>query len=89
MNSNQPFIQDEKSTDISYNNQFKRARNSVLIKDLEKRPFSEDFVKAKYKKIAKIQGLAKLGLNQNNDLKRAIIINEILSKPRAMKKNIR
>ena len=27
--------------------------------------------------------------NENNDLKRAIIINEILSKPRAMKKNIR
>ena len=89
MNSNQPFIQDEKSTDISYNNQFIRERNPVLIKDLEKRPSSKDFVKAKYNKVVKIQGLAKLGLNENNDLKRAIIINEILSKPRAMKKNIR
>ena len=89
MNSNQPFIQDEKSTDISYNNQFIRERNPVLIKDLEKRPSSEDFVKAKYNKVVKIQGLAKLGLNENNDLKRAIIINEIFSKPRAMKKNIR
>ena len=89
MNSNQPFTQDEKSTDISYNNQFIRERNPVLIKDLEKRPSSEDFVKAKYNKVVKIQGLAKLGLNENNDLKRAIIINEILSKPRAMKKNIR
>ena len=89
MNSNQPFIQDEKSTDISYNNQFIRERNPVLIKDLEKRRSSEDFVKAKYNKVVKIQGLAKLGINENNDLKRAIIINEILSKPRAMKKNIR
>ena len=89
MNSNQPFTQDEKSTDISYNNQSIRERNPVLIKDLEKRPSSEDFVKAKYNKVVKIQGLAKLGLNENNDLKRAIIINEILSKPRAMKKNIR
>ena len=89
MNSNQSSIQDEKSTDISYNNQFIRERNPVLIKDLEKRPSSEDFVKAKYNKVVKIQGLAKLGLNKNNDLKRAIIINEILSKPRAMKKNIR
>ena len=89
MNSNQPFIQDEKSTDISYNNQFIRERNPVLIKDLEKRPSSEDIVKAKYNEVVKIQGLAKLGLNENNDLKRAIIINEILSKPRAMKKNIR
>ena len=89
MNSNQPFTQDEKSTDISYNNQSIRERNPVLIKDLEKRPPSEDFVKAKYNKVVKIQGLAKLGLNENNDLKRAIIINEILSKPRAMKKNIR
>ena len=89
MNSYQPFIQNEKSTDISYNNQFIRERNPVLIKDLEKRPSSEDFVKAKYNKVVKIQGLAKLGLNENNDLKRAIIINEILSKPRAMKKNIR
>ena len=89
MNSYQPFIQNEKSTDISYNNQFIRERNPVLIKDLEKRPSSEDFVKAKYNKVVKIQGLPKLGLNENNDLKRAIIINEILSKPRAMKKNIR
>jgi len=89
MNSNQPFTQDEKSTDISYNNQSIRERNPVLIKDLEKRPSSEDFVKAKYNKVVKIQGLAKLGLNENNDLKQAIIINEILSKPRAMKKNIR
>ena len=89
MNSNQLFIQDEKSTDISYNNQFIRERNPVLIKDFEKRPSSKDFVKAKYNKVVKIQGLAKLGLNENNDLKRAIIINEILSKPRAMKKNIR
>ena len=89
MNSNQPFTQDEKSTDISYNNQSIRERNPVLIKDLEKRRFSEDFVKAKYNKVVKIQGLAKLGLNENKDLKRAIIINEILSKPRAMKKNIR
>ena len=89
MNSNQPFTQDEKSTDISYNNQSIRDRNPVLIKDLEKRPSSEDFVKAKYNKVVKIQGLAKLGINENNDLKRAIIINEILSKPRAMKKNIR
>ena len=89
MNSNQPFTQDEKSTDISYNNQSIRERNPVLIKDLEKGPSSEDFVKAKYNKVVKIQGLAKLGLNKNNDLKRAIIINEILSKPRAMKKNIR
>ena len=89
MNSNQPFIQDEKSTDISYNNQFTSVKNPVLIKDLEKRPSSEDFVKAKYNKVVKIQGLAKLGLNENNNLKRAIIINEILSKPRAMKKNIR
>ena len=89
MNSNQPFTQDEKSTDISYNNQFIRERNPVLIKDLEKRPSSEDIVKAKYNEVVKIQGLAKLGLNENNDLKRAIIINEILSKPRAMKKNIR
>ncbi len=89
MNSNQPFTQDEKSTDISYNNQSIRERNPVLIKDLEKRPSSEDFVKAKYNKVVKIQGLAKLGLNKNNDLKRAIIINEIFSKPRAMKKNIR
>lgn len=89
MNSNQPFTQDEKSTDISYNNQSIRERNPVLIKDLEKRPSSEDFVKAKYNEVVKIQGLAKLGLNENNDLKRAIIINEILSKPRAMKKNIR
>ena len=89
MNSNQPFIQDEKSTDISYNNQFIRERNPVLIKDLEKRPSSEDIVKAKYNEVVKIQGLAKLGLNENNNLKRAIIINEILSKPRAMKKNIR
>ena len=89
MNSNQPFIQDEKSTDISYDNQFKPARNPDLIKDLEKRPSSEDIVKAKYNEVVKIQGLAKLGLNENNDLKRAIIINEILSKPRAMKKNIR
>ena len=89
MNSNQPFIQDKKSTDISYDNQFIRERDPDLIKDLEKRPSSEDFVKAKYNKVVKIQGLAKLGLNENNDLKRAIIINEILSKPRAMKKNIR
>ena len=89
LNSNQPYIQDEKSTDISYNNQFIREKNPVLIKDLEKRPSSENFVKAKYNKVVKIQGLAKLGLNENNDLKRAIIINEILSKPRAMKKNIR
>ena len=89
MNSNQPFTQDEKFTDISYNNQFIRERNPVLIKDLEKRPSSEDFLKAKYNKVVKMQGLAKLGLNENNDLKRAIIINEILSKPRAMKKNIR
>ena len=50
---------------------------------------SKDFLKTKHNKIVKIQGLAKLGLNENNDLKRAIIINEILSKPRAMKKNIR
>ena len=89
MNSNQPFTQDEKSTDIIYNNQSIRERNPVLIKDLEKRPSSEDFVKAKYNKAVKIQGLAKLGLNESKDLKRAIIINEILSKPRAMKKNIR
>ena len=89
MNSNQPFIQDEKSTDISYDNQFTSSRNPVLIKDLEKRSSSEDLVKAKYNKVVKIQGLAKLGLNENNDLKRAIIINESLSKPRAMKKNIR
>ena len=89
MNSNQPFIQNEKSTDISYNNQFIRERDPDLIKDLEKRPSSEDIVKAKYNEVVKIQGLAKLGLNENNDLKRAIIINEILSKPRAMKKNIR
>ena len=89
MNSNQPFIQDEKSTDISYDNQFKSVKNPVLIKDLEKLPSAEDFVKAKYNKVVKIRGLAKLGLNENNDLKRAIIINEILSKPRAMKKNIR
>jgi len=89
MNSNQPFIQDEKSTDINYDNQFTSVKNPVLIKDLEKRPSSEDFLKTKYNKIVKIQGLAKLGLNENNDLKRAIIINEILSKPRAMKKNIR
>ena len=89
MNSNQPFIQDEKSTDISYDNHFTSVKNSVLIKDLEKRTSSEDFVKAKYNKVVKTQGLAKLGLNENNDLKRAIIINEILSKPRAMKKNIR
>jgi len=89
MNSNQPFIQDEKSTDINYDNQFTSVKNPVLIKDLEKRPSSEDFVKANYNKVDKLQGLAKLGLNENNDLKRAIIINEILSKPRAMKKNIR
>jgi len=89
MISNQPFVQDEKSTDISYDNQFKSVKNPVLIKDLEKRTSSEDFVKAKYNKVVKTQGLAKLGLNENNDLKRAIIINEILSKPRAMKKNIR
>ena len=89
MDSNQPFIQDEKSIDISYDNQFIRARKPVLIKDLEKPPSTEDFLKTKYNKIVKIQGLAKLGLNENNDLKRAIIINEILSKPRAMKKNIR
>ena len=89
MNSNQPFIQDEKSIDINYDNQFKRARNPVLIKDLEKSPSTEDFLKAKYNEVVKIQGLAKLGLNKNNDLKKAIIINEILSKPRAMKKNIR
>ena len=89
MNSNQPFIQDEKSTDISYNNKFIRERNPVLIKDLEKPLSTENFVKAKYNKVVKTQGLAKLGLNENNDLKRAIIINEILSKPRAMKKNIR
>ena len=89
MNSNQPFIQDEKSTDISYDNQFASARNPVFIKDLEKPPSIEDFVQAKHNKVVKIQGLAKLGLNENNDLKRAIIINEILSKPRAMKKNIR
>ena len=89
MNSNQPLILDEKSTDISYDNQFIRARNHDLIKDLEKPLSTEDFVKAKHNEIVKIQGLAKLGLNKNNDLKRAIIINEILSKPRAMKKNIR
>ena len=89
MNSNQPFIQDEKSTDISYDNQFTTARNPDLIKDLEKPPSTEDFVEANYNEAVKIQGLAKLGLNENNDLKRAIIINEILSKPRAMKKNIR
>ena len=89
MNSNQPFIQDEKSTDISYDNQFTSVKNTVLIKDIDKPPSSEDFVKAKYNEVVKIQGLAKLGLNENNDLKRAIIINEILSKPRAMKKNIR
>ena len=89
MNSNQPFIQDEKSTDISYDNQFTRARNPDLIKDLEKPPSTEDFAKAKYNEVVKIQGLAKLGLNENNDLKRAIIINEIFSKPRALKKNIR
>ena len=89
MNSNQPFIQDEKSTDISYDNQFTSVKNTVLIKDIDKPPSSEDFVKAKYNEVVKIQGLAKLGLNEKNDLKRAIIINEILSKPRAMKKNIR
>ena len=89
MNYNQPFIQDEKSTDISYDNQFTSVKNTVLIKDIDKPPSSEDFVKAKYNEVVKIQGLAKLGLNENNDLKRAIIINEILSKPRAMKKNIR
>ena len=89
MNSNQPFIQDEKSTDISYDNQFTSVKNTVLIKDIDKPPSSEDFVKAKYNEVVKIQGLAKLGLNENNDLKRASIINEILSKPRAMKKNIR
>ena len=89
MNSNQPFIQNEKSTDINYDNQFTSVKNPVLIKDLEKHPSSEDFLKTKYNKIVKIQGLAKLGLNENNDLKRAMIINEILSKPRAMKKNIR
>ena len=89
MNSNQPFIQDEKSTDISYNNQFTSVKNPFLIKDIDKPPSTEDFVKAKYNEVVKIQGLAKLGLNENNDLKRAIIINEILSKPRAMKKNIR
>ena len=89
MDSNQPFIQDEKSIDISYDNQFSRARKPVLIKDLEKPPSTKDFLKAKYNEVVKIQGLAKLGLNENNDLKKAIIINEILSKPRAMKKNIR
>ena len=89
MNSNQPFIQDEKSTDISYDNQFTSVKNTVLIKDIEKPLPTENFVKAEYNEVVKIQGLAKLGLNENNDLKRAIIINEILSKPRAMKKNIR
>ena len=89
MNSNQPFIQDEKPTDISYTNQFTRARNPDLIKDLEEPPPTEDFAKAKYNKLVKIQGLGKLGLNGNNNLKKAIIINEILSKPRAIKKNIR
>lgn len=89
MNSNQPFIQDEKSIDISYDNQFIRARKPVLIKDLEKPHSTKDFLKAKHNEAVKIKGLAKLGLNENNDLKKAIIINEILSKPRAMKKNIR
>ena len=56
MNSNQPFTQDEKSTDISYNNQFIRERNPVLIKDLEKRPSSEDIVKAKYNEVVKYNG---------------------------------
>mgnify|MGYP001170810335 CR=1 FL=1 len=55
MNSNQPFILDEKSNDISYDNQFTPARNPVLINDLEKPPSTEDFVKAKYNKIVKIQ----------------------------------
>tara|TARA_B100000900_G_scaffold282594_1_gene241928 strand:- start:122 stop:697 length:576 start_codon:yes stop_codon:yes gene_type:complete len=89
INFNQPFIQDKKSTDINDDNQFTPARNPVFIKDLDKPLSTEDFVKAKNNKAVKIQGLAKLGLNENNDLKRAIIINEILSKPRAMKKNIR
>ena len=89
MNSNQPFIQDEKSIDISYDNQFIRARKPVLIKDLEKPHSTKDFLKAKHNEAVKIKGLAKLGLNENNDLKKAIIINEILSQPRAMKKNIR
>lgn len=89
MNSNQPFIQDVKSTNISYDNQSTSVKNTVLTKDLEKPPFTKDFVKDKYNELVKVQSLAKLGLNENNDLKRAIIINEILSKPRAMKKNIR
>ena len=44
MNSNQPFIQDEKSTDISYDNQFTRTRNPVLIEDLEKPSSTEDAI---------------------------------------------
>ena len=63
--------------------------NSVVQKIDGVKESSVDFAKAKHNEVVKIQGLAKLGLNENNDLKRAIIINEILSKPRAMKKNIR
>ena len=46
MNYNQPFIQDEKSIDISYDNQSTRVRNPFLIKDLEKPPSTEDFFKS-------------------------------------------
>ena len=63
--------------------------NSTLLKVSDKPSSSGGFLKVKGKEQNKIKGLSQLGLNKTDELKRAIIINEILSKPRAMKKNIR
>ena len=89
INSTQPLVQDDKSSDIKFDNRFSSERNPTLLKVLDKPSPSGGFLKVKVKEQNKIKSLSQLGLNKTDDLKRAIIINEILSKPRAMKKNIR
>lgn len=89
INSTQPLVQDDKSSDIKFDNRFSSERNPTLLKVLDKPSLSGGFLKVKVKEQNKIKSLSQLGLNKTDDLKRAIIINEILSKPRAMKKNIR
>ena len=89
INSTQSFVQDKKSIDIKLENTLSSERNPALVKDSNKPPPSKGFLKVKDYKQNKIKSLNKLGLNNADDLRRAIIINEILSKPKAMKKNLR